>query len=102
MLELRRGHDELGVSVLEGICAQARGAVARQFGVAIADLLLVEAGTVGKTKSGKVKRRACRERYLNGQTCVLGVFGARDVTISLAVWNRSSRWQCCFSEFGRR
>jgi fatty acid CoA ligase FadD32 len=43
-----------------------RAAVAVRHGVTVRDLLLVQAGTIPRTSSGKIGRRACRAAYLDG------------------------------------
>ncbi|MEP7010069.1 MAG: amino acid adenylation domain-containing protein [Acidobacteriota bacterium] len=51
---------------LEGIADAVRRGVGEDQDVRIADLVLVRAGTIPKTSSGKVRRRECRTRYLAG------------------------------------
>jgi fatty acid CoA ligase FadD32 len=43
-----------------------RAAIAVRHGVTVRDVLLVQAGLVPRTSSGKIGHRACREAYLNG------------------------------------
>jgi acyl-CoA synthetase (AMP-forming)/AMP-acid ligase II len=43
-----------------------RNAVSRENGVALDDLVVFPPGTIPKTSSGKVRRRASRERFLEG------------------------------------
>ncbi|HYB83636.1 MAG TPA: long-chain-fatty-acid--AMP ligase FadD32 [Mycobacterium sp.] len=43
-----------------------RAAIAVRHGVTVRDLLLVQAGTIPRTSSGKIGRRACRAAYLDG------------------------------------
>ncbi len=43
-----------------------RAALAVRHGVTVRDVLLVQAGTIPRTSSGKIGHRACREAYLNG------------------------------------
>ena len=43
-----------------------RTAVVRQHGLRVHDLVLIQPGALPKTSSGKVRRRASCERYLNG------------------------------------
>jgi acyl-CoA synthetase (AMP-forming)/AMP-acid ligase II len=43
-----------------------RAGVSRRHGLAVADVLLVAAGTIPRTTSGKLARGACRHRYLAG------------------------------------
>ncbi|MGY0020376.1 fatty acyl-AMP ligase [Streptomyces sp. YJ-C3] len=63
--ETRRGAAPDGTAVREAP-ATARGAIATRHGLRLAELLLVPAGTVPRTSSGKVARAACRERFLSG------------------------------------
>ena len=48
------------------IADDIRAAVAVGHGVTVRDLLLVSAGTIPRTSSGKIGRRACRAAYLDG------------------------------------
>ncbi len=48
------------------IVDEIRAAVAVRHGVAVRDVLLVPAGAVPRTSSGKIGRRACRAAYLDG------------------------------------
>jgi fatty acid CoA ligase FadD32 len=50
----------------EPIADDIRGAVAVARGVTVRDVLLVSAGTIPRTSSGKIGRRACRAAYLDG------------------------------------
>ncbi len=43
-----------------------RAAIARRHGVMVRDLLLVPAGSIPRTSSGKIARRACKAAYLDG------------------------------------
>jgi acyl-CoA synthetase (AMP-forming)/AMP-acid ligase II len=43
-----------------------RGAVAEEHGITPAAVLLLKAGAVPRTSSGKVQRQACRIAFLNG------------------------------------
>jgi fatty acid CoA ligase FadD32 len=48
------------------IADDIRAAVAVRHGVTVRDLLLVQAGTIPRTSSGKIGRRACRAAYIDG------------------------------------
>ena len=50
----------------EPIADDIRGAIAVGHGVTVRDVLLVSAGTIPRTSSGKIGRRACRAAYLDG------------------------------------
>ena len=43
-----------------------RTAIAVRHGVTVRDVLLVQAGSVPRTSSGKIGRRACRTAYIDG------------------------------------
>jgi acyl-CoA synthetase (AMP-forming)/AMP-acid ligase II len=49
------------------IAAAARAAVSREHHVRVADVLLVAAGTIPRTTSGKLARNACRADYVAGR-----------------------------------
>ncbi|MFF0543217.1 long-chain-fatty-acid--AMP ligase FadD32 [Nocardia thailandica] len=57
-----------GAAKLEpGPIAEAvRAAVAQRHGVTVRDLLLVPAGSIPRTSSGKIARRACKAAYVTG------------------------------------
>lgn len=44
-----------------------RAAVSRRHGLPVADIVLVAAGSIPRTTSGKLARRACRGQYLSGK-----------------------------------
>ncbi|HUH72705.1 MAG TPA: long-chain-fatty-acid--AMP ligase FadD32 [Mycobacterium sp.] len=48
------------------IADEIRAAIAVRHGITVRDLLLVQAGTIPRTSSGKIGRRACRAAYLDG------------------------------------
>ena len=48
------------------IADDIRAAIAVRHGVTVRDVLLVQAGSVPRTSSGKIGRRACRAAYLDG------------------------------------
>ncbi|MCX4095945.1 long-chain-fatty-acid--AMP ligase FadD32 [Nocardia sp. alder85J] len=50
----------------EPIVEAVRSAIARLHGLAVRDLLLVPAGSIPRTSSGKIARGACRSAYLEG------------------------------------
>lgn len=51
---------------LQPIVDDIRAAVAVRHGVTVRDVLLVPAGSIPRTSSGKIGRRACRGAYLDG------------------------------------
>jgi amino acid adenylation domain-containing protein len=57
---------------LADVAAAIRGAVAEEHEVQVSALVLVKAGGVPKTTSGKVQRRACRDLFLAGALAALG------------------------------
>jgi fatty acid CoA ligase FadD32 len=48
------------------IAEVVRAAIAAKHGVTVRDLLLVPAGSIPRTSSGKIARRACKAAYLDG------------------------------------
>ncbi|MGC5033770.1 AMP-binding protein, partial [Micromonospora sp. DT229] len=59
--EVRRG------AALDGVAEAVRGAVSAAHGIALHDVLLVRAGAVPRTSSGKIQRRECARRYRDGE-----------------------------------
>jgi amino acid adenylation domain-containing protein len=57
---------------LDEIAATVRQAIAEEHEVLVYEVVLVPAGGVPRTTSGKVQRRACRDLYLQGELRVLG------------------------------
>jgi len=58
-------------SDFEELAAAMRRAIAEEHEVQAHEVVLVRAGTVPKTSSGKIQRRLCRELYLTGELTVL-------------------------------
>jgi acyl-CoA synthetase (AMP-forming)/AMP-acid ligase II len=54
-----------------------RGALSGQYDLQTYDILLLKAGSIFKTSSGKIQRHACRAAYLKGTLNVLTVEGER-------------------------
>ena len=65
--ELERGRDDEAGE----ISRRVRDAVAAEHEIRVHDLVLVRSGGVPRTTSGKVRRRACRDRYLGGDLMVI-------------------------------
>jgi len=83
VLEVRRSPEPVdGV----GITARVREVVARAHGLHLHAIVMIGAGTIPKTSSGKVQRSLCRARYLAGdlpevdQLAAAAVAGAREAT----------------------
>ncbi|KAA9159632.1 fatty acyl-AMP ligase [Amycolatopsis acidicola] len=62
--EIRREH-RLDADELE-VTGAIRAAVLAEHGISLGDVVLVRAGQLGKTSSGKIMRAAARKRYLDG------------------------------------
>jgi acyl-CoA synthetase (AMP-forming)/AMP-acid ligase II len=60
----------------------AREAVARVHNLRLGELLLVLPGAIPKTSSGKVRRGACRQAYLQGTLRSSGLHGSRRLLIA--------------------
>lgn len=66
--ELEREHlpGRLNAADPKAVTRAVRQAVAEQHAISLYDLVLVKPGSVPVTTSGKIQRRACRARYLEG------------------------------------
>ncbi|HSS76217.1 MAG TPA: AMP-binding protein, partial [Thermoanaerobaculia bacterium] len=57
---------------LEELAEAVRRSVAEEHEVTVWEVVLLRAGTLPKTSSGKVQRRLCRELYVTGELAMLG------------------------------
>jgi acyl-CoA synthetase (AMP-forming)/AMP-acid ligase II len=62
----------LDPATVEAIAEAVRRAVAEQHEAQVQQVVLVRSGTIPKTSSGKIQRRACRAALLGGRLTVLG------------------------------
>lgn len=60
----------------ESIFAAVRRAVASEHELSLDAIVLVKAGSIPKTSSGKIQRHACREGYLDGSLAAVGQWQA--------------------------
>lgn len=63
---------------LESVFDAIRSAVSAEHDLAVEEIVLVRAGGVPKTSSGKIQRHACREAYLAGSLNVIGRWRGSD------------------------
>jgi acyl-CoA synthetase (AMP-forming)/AMP-acid ligase II len=59
------------VSEAEKIIDVIRSGVGDAHGLAVRDVVLVQPGTIPKTSSGKIQRRASRTAYVDGTLAVI-------------------------------
>ncbi len=57
---------------------KARSAIAEEFALELSELVLIRAGTLPRTSSGKVARRETRQRFLAGELDIVERFVARE------------------------
>ncbi|MFO0842623.1 MAG: beta-ketoacyl synthase N-terminal-like domain-containing protein [Gemmataceae bacterium] len=69
--EVQRGYKPGGDKEVH---LKARAAIAEEFGVELSELVLIRAGTLPRTSSGKVARRETRQRFLAGELDVVERF----------------------------
>ena len=74
-----RGAPGAGRADPQPVVDAIRAAVSRHHGLLASDVRLVAAGSIPRTTSGKLARRACRAQYLeakphHGQACMAQVF----------------------------
>ena len=67
--------DYLRINGAATIFQAVRAVIAREYPLAIGEIVLVPPGAVPKTSSGKIRRRACRQAYLDGVLRILAVNG---------------------------
>ena len=61
-----------GETDLEAVKTEVVAAISRAHGLQVADIVLVEPGSIPTTTSGKIRRAACVEHYRRGQFVRLG------------------------------
>jgi polyketide synthase 12 len=61
----------------EKIADQVRSAIGEAHGLPVREVVLVHPGTIPKTSSGKIQRRATRAAYLEGTLALVGEPAAR-------------------------
>ena len=61
------------VSAVEEIAATIREAVAEHHDIQVQTVALIRAGSIPKTTSGKIQRRACREAFLSSKLALVGL-----------------------------
>jgi acyl-CoA synthetase (AMP-forming)/AMP-acid ligase II len=71
-LERTEGSAALPADAVEEIAEAVRRAVAEEHEAQVQQLVLLRAGSIPKTSSGKIQRRACRAALLGGKLEVLG------------------------------
>jgi amino acid adenylation domain-containing protein len=76
------------LSMVEELAGAVRSAVSEDHDLHVATVVFIKAGTLPKTSSGKVQRRACREQFLAGRLSTIGQRLAqgpvRSITAALA------------------
>ncbi|MGA2031656.1 MAG: aminotransferase class I/II-fold pyridoxal phosphate-dependent enzyme, partial [Thermoguttaceae bacterium] len=70
---------------LDDIFQAIRRGVAADFDLALDAILLIKAGTIPKTSSGKIQRYACRNAYLHGSLALVGQWQAGKDQSGLAI-----------------
>jgi 8-amino-7-oxononanoate synthase len=60
---------------LSGVFQAIRRAVSLEHDLVVDAILLIRAGTIHKTSSGKIQRHACRQAYFDGKLDVVGQWG---------------------------
>jgi hypothetical protein len=69
---------------LNEVISRIRQAVAEEHGLQAHAILLLRAGSIAKTSSGKIQRRACRAAYLDQSLLVVGAWHAASGSTSSA------------------
>lgn len=77
---------------LEEAIAAIRQAVAEEFEVQVYGVVLIKPGSIPKTSSGKIQRRACRTLFLEGELKIVGesILASSTEETSAANWDRET------------
>ncbi|MFZ1842728.1 MAG: condensation domain-containing protein, partial [Nitrospira sp.] len=57
---------------VDDLAAAIRSAVSEQHDLHVSSVIFIKAGSLPKTSSGKLQRRACRDQFLTGQLSIIG------------------------------
>jgi len=74
----------------DSVFASIRQAISEQFQVAVGAIVLVRTGSLPRTTSGKVQRRACRQRMLNDELRTLASWDSSTPPSTASVQNTSA------------
>ena len=66
-LKHRGGSDEDAMEKLGMVKREVTSAISKSHGLSVADLVLVQPGSIPTTTSGKIRRSACVEQYRHGR-----------------------------------
>ena len=73
---------------VDRIASQINRAILAEHELSINTIMLIKTGSIAKTSSGKIKRRACREDYLQGELNIVGQWQRQSSNTSA-----TSRWE---------
>jgi acyl-CoA synthetase (AMP-forming)/AMP-acid ligase II/acyl carrier protein len=59
------------VADLQGVMEKIRSAISQEYELALHEVVLIKAGTIPKTSSGKIQRQACKAKYLKAELEVI-------------------------------
>ena len=78
-------------SVMEGI----RSAISEEYELALHEVVLIKAGTIPKTSSGKIQRQACKTKYLKAELEVIARNRLAQDRMADDQWWLSEAWEPC-------
>ncbi len=88
----RRAVAGLDAGKAEAIAAAVRQAIAGEHEVSVAEVVLIRPETLPRTSSGKVRRRACRDLYLQEGLRILGASRLSTISEDVAADEGSPDW----------
>ena len=59
------------VADLQGVMERIRSAISQEYELALHEVVLIKAGTIPRTSSGKIQRQACKAKYLKAELEVI-------------------------------
>jgi acyl-CoA synthetase (AMP-forming)/AMP-acid ligase II/acyl carrier protein len=83
------------VADLQDVMERIRSAISQEYELTLHEVVLIKAGTIPKTSSGKIQRQACKEKYLKAE---LGVITRNRPTEDRQPgdqWWLSEAWEPC-------
>jgi acyl-CoA synthetase (AMP-forming)/AMP-acid ligase II/acyl carrier protein len=83
------------VADLQGVMERIRSEISKEYEVALHEVVLIKAGTIPKTSSGKIQRQACKAKYLKAELEVIARNRPAEDRKPDDQWWLSEAWEPC-------
>ena len=83
------------VADLQGVMERIRSAISQEYELTLDEVVLIKAGTIPKTSSGKIQRQACKAKYLKAELEVIARNRPAEDRKPEDQWWLSEAWEPC-------